>query len=251
LTESIAFFKNYDRLHNPAQDADMEAYVYSKELWDDIDLREDPSHQAPMACQCRNPFCYKHGTRDKNLNNEWASTEQKSSRPDKPAVTSNSTGHSQERQKLAVLENKSPEAVRVCGAPQNSTLWHNRRAGTSDNIRQSAEAPPPECSEPSCPLNRAPYSIKHSRGPYMWNGYSVSLILAEPLSYNLISMIDEFGGSIPPWKIWLAYHRMMERKADECDQQVVMGFFQHHSTAEAWDTLVRKLARLDNLRQCV
>jgi len=83
----------------------------------------------------------------------------------------------------------------------------------------------------------------------MPHGDSVSMNLAHPLSYYLISMIDDFGGSMPPYEIWLAYIRVMERKADDCDQQVIMGFFQHHSTAESWDRLVRKLARWDNIRQ--
>ena len=134
LTESIAFFKNYDRLHCPAQDADMQAYVYSKELWDDIDLREDPLRQAPTACQCQNPFCDNHGTEDEDLNQEWASMEQKSSKPEKHAITSDPTGHSHKRQKLTVLEDKSPKAVKISGAPRNSTLLRNRRARTRENI---------------------------------------------------------------------------------------------------------------------
>jgi len=136
LTESIDFFKNYDRLNNPAQDADMEAYVYSKELWDDIDLREHPSHQVPMACQCQNPFCENHGTEDEDLNQEWPSIQQRSSSPEKHATTSDPTGHSHKRHKLTVLEDKSPKAVKISGAPQNSTLLRNRRAGTRKDICQ-------------------------------------------------------------------------------------------------------------------
>jgi len=94
LTETIAFFKNYDRLHSPAQDADMKAYVYAKELWEDVDLRDDPSHQAPLACECQNPFCENHGTEDKDLDQEFASLEQQFARAERVAVTSHPTGHS-------------------------------------------------------------------------------------------------------------------------------------------------------------
>lgn len=138
LTESIAFFKNYDRLHSPAQDADMKAYVCSEELWDDINLREDPSHQPPMACQCQNPFCDNRATGDDDLNEEWASMKQTLSRPERRAITSNPTDYSLKKRKLAVVEDKSPKAVNICGVPQNSTLLRNRRARTRKAICQLA-----------------------------------------------------------------------------------------------------------------
>lgn len=148
LTESIAFFKNYDRLHRPAQDADVKAYVCSEDLWEDIDLQDDhPSRQAAMACQCHNPFCENHATEDEDLNQEWASLKQQPSRPEKHVITSDSTIHSQKRQKLTVLEDQSPKMVTIRANPSDSTLWRKRRARTRDAIRGLTETPPPACSQ--------------------------------------------------------------------------------------------------------
>lgn len=61
------------------------------------------------------------------------------------------------------------------------------------------------------------------------------------MSKYLISIIDDFGGSLPPWAIWQAYERVLEGEADDCDEQVVGGFLRYHSTKEARDRLLPML----------
>ena len=239
--------ENHQSLIGSAQEADQKAYIFSEQLWTDIDLHRnnDKSPKALPVCNCQNPFCDNHGTADEDLSQEWASINQKPDQKEKPVSIPPSPIHPKELsnapQKPAAISPPIPAPTTISSPPRKSTLWHNRRTRTKNELLLLATAPPPQCDEPSCPLNQSPYNINHAKGPYVHNGQSLSLILAGHASKYLISIIVDFGGSLPPWGIWQAYERMVKRRGEEGDREVVLGFFAGHCTLEAMERLLRRL----------
>ena len=240
--------RGYEDLGSLAQDAGPKSYIFSEQLWEDIDLKKDEFPKIQVPCTCRNPFCDNHLSMDDDLSQEWASMDQNHKRNEKPTSKPSPWDHPMEpqpsHQKSTAGPSESPKTTTVSQSTRNSTLWLNRRTRARDDLLLLVTAPPLQCDSPYCPLNQAPYHVKHAKGPYVHNGQSLSLILAGHVSKYLISIIDEFGGSLPPLGIWQAYERMAKGKAGEGDSDIVIGFFRSHCTTEASERLLQKLGRL-------
>lgn len=238
------------RSFGSAQDATQTADVYSEQLWEDIDLQENSPFKDPDPCNCQNPFCENHSTDRDDLTEEWAAMAQKPKEDDKavpPTPPEKTEEPSKPDFKLTappqtssmVLDKPTLAADSLVGSfklsttPKKSTLWHTRKTLARDDLLFLSVVPPPSCTSSDCPLNQSPYNITHSMGPYVHNGQSMSLVLGGMVSKYWLSIIDDFGGSLPPLGIWKAYERVVKRKGDVDDREIVKAFFERHCTAEA------------------
>lgn len=151
---------------------------------------------------------------------------------EKPIPKQNGQKRSQETRqapsKPINVPDDSSHTIAVPHPPKKPILWQNPRTRARDDLLLLAAVQPPQCDAPCCPLNQAPYNIPHMKGIYVHNGQSLSLELSGHVSKYLISIIDDFGGSLPPLGIWKAYERMVRRRAEERDSEIVVGFFRSH-----------------------
>ncbi|KAL8830671.1 MAG: hypothetical protein Q9191_001296 [Dirinaria sp. TL-2023a] len=206
------------------------------------------------TCKCEDPFCDNHETGDEeDLSQEWAWMDQESGQAkksipkqaEKPILKQNGQKRSQETKQAPSKPINAPDdssqTMAVPHLPPKSTFWQNPRTRARDDLLLLAVVQPPQCDAPRCPLNQAPYNIPHMKGIYVHNGQSLSLELSGHVSKYLMSIIDDFGGSLPPLGIWKAYERMVRRRAEEGDSELVVGFFRSHCTAEACEKLLKRL----------